>query len=450
MKQYIEDNRERFLSELFDLLRIPSISASAAHKSDMYRAAELYKKLLLDAGADRADVYETKGHPVIFGEKIIDKKFPTVLIYAHYDVQPSDPDNLWNSPPFEPVIRDGAIYARGANDDKGQGFMHIKAFEYLVKSGELKCNVKFIIDGEEEIGSPSLPEWAAAHKEMLSCDEILVSDTTMIDEKIPSLNVGMRGLSYVEVEVTGPNKDLHSGHYGGAIANPINTLCSMIDKLIDEKGKITIPGFYDDVVELSAAERAMLAKAPFDIEEYKSFLNIDEVKGEDGYSTMERTGIRPCLDVNGIWGGYTGEGAKTVIPSKAYAKISMRLVPNQDNKKIAALFEKHFMNLAPKGVKVKVTPHHGGQGFLCPMDSKMYLSAVKAITDVYGVEPVPNRGGGSIPILADLKDILGANPLLMGFGLERDVIHSPNESYLLSQFFRGIESIALFYKYYCG
>ncbi len=450
MKQYIEDNRERFLSELFDLLRIPSISASAAHKSDMYRAAELYKKLLLDAGADRADVYETKGHPVIFGEKIIDKKFPTVLIYAHYDVQPSDPDNLWSSPPFEPVIRDGAIYARGANDDKGQGFMHIKAFEYLVKSGELKCNVKFIIDGEEEIGSPSLPEWAAAHKEMLSCDEILVSDTTMIDEKIPSLNVGMRGLSYVEVEVTGPNKDLHSGHYGGAIANPINTLCSMIDKLIDEKGKITIPGFYDDVVELSAAERAMLAKAPFDIEEYKSFLNIDEVKGEDGYSTMERTGIRPCLDVNGIWGGYTGEGAKTVIPSKAYAKISMRLVPNQDNKKIAALFEKHFMNLAPKGVKVKVTPHHGGQGFLCPMDSKMYLSAVKAITDVYGVEPVPNRGGGSIPILADLKDILGANPLLMGFGLERDVIHSPNESYLLSQFFRGIESIALFYKYYCG
>lgn len=450
MKQYIEDNRERFLSELFDLLRIPSISASAAHKSDMYRAAELYKKLLLDAGADRADVYETKGHPVIFGEKIIDKKFPTVLIYAHYDVQPSDPDNLWSSPPFEPVIRDGAIYARGANDDKGQGFMHIKAFEYLVKSGELKCNVKFIIDGEEEIGSPSLPEWAAAHKEMLSCDEILVSDTTMIDEKIPSLNVGMRGLSYVEVEVTGPNKDLHSGHYGGAIANPINTLCSMIDKLIDEKGKITIPGFYDDVVELSAAERAMLAKAPFDIEEYKSFLNIDELKGEDGYSTMERTGIRPCLDVNGIWGGYTGEGAKTVIPSKAYAKISMRLVPNQDNKKIAALFEKHFMNLAPKGVKVKVTPHHGGQGFLCPMDSKMYLSAVKAITDVYGVEPVPNRGGGSIPILADLKDILGANPLLMGFGLERDVIHSPNESYLLSQFFRGIESIALFYKYYCG
>lgn len=450
MKQYIEDNRERFVSELFDLLRIPSISASAAHKSDMYRAAELYKKLLLDAGADRADVYETKGHPVIFGEKIIDKKFPTVLIYAHYDVQPSDPDNLWNSPPFEPVIRDGAIYARGANDDKGQGFMHIKAFEYLVKSGELKCNVKFIIDGEEEIGSPSLPEWAAAHKEMLSCDEILVSDTTMIDEKIPSLNVGMRGLSYVEVEVTGPNKDLHSGHYGGAIANPINTLCSMIDKLIDEKGKITIPSFYDDVVELSVAERAMLAKAPFDIEEYKSFLNIDEVKGEDGYSTMERTGIRPCLDVNGIWGGYTGEGAKTVIPSKAYAKISMRLVPNQDNKKIAALFEKHFMNLAPKGVKVKVTPHHGGQGFLCPMDSKMYLSAVKAITDVYGVEPVPNRGGGSIPILADLKDILGANPLLMGFGLERDVIHSPNESYLLSQFFRGIESIALFYKYYCG
>ncbi len=450
MKQYIEKNGERFLSELFQLLRIPSISASPTHKDEMRRAAEKYAQLLSAAGAERSEVFTTKGHPVVFAEKIIDPALPTILVYAHYDVQPSDPDNLWLTPPFEPQIRDGAIYARGANDDKGQGFMHIKAFEYLVKSGQLKCNIKFIIDGEEEIGSPSLPEWASANKNLLKCDEILVSDTTMIAENIPSLNVGMRGLSYVEVEVTGPNKDLHSGHYGGAIANPINTLCSMIDKLIDDKGRITIPGFYDEVVELNSDERKMLAGAPFDIEEYKQFLEIEEVKGEEGYTTVERTGIRPCLDVNGIWGGYIGEGAKTVIPSKAFAKISMRLVPNQDNNKISSLFEKYFISLAPKGVKVKVTPHHGGQGFLCPMDSKMYKSAFKAITEVYGKEPVPSRGGGSIPILAELQQILNANPLLMGFGLERDVIHSPNESYLLSQFFKGIESIALFYKYYCG
>lgn len=450
MKEYIENNKERFLNELFELLRIPSISASPTHKDEMLRAAEQYAKLLLKAGADRSDVYPTKGHPVVFAEKIIDKSLPTILVYAHYDVQPSDPDNLWISPPFEPEVRDGAIYARGANDDKGQGFMHVKAFEYLVKKDLLKCNIKFIIDGEEEIGSPSLPEWAQENKKLLACDEIIVSDTTMIDEKIPSLNVGMRGLAYLEVEVTGPNKDLHSGHYGGAIANPINTLCGMIDKLIDQKGKITIPGFYDDVVELTKEEREMLAKAPFDQKEFNKFLDIDAVTGEEGYTTMERTGIRPCLDVNGIWGGYTGEGAKTVIPSKAYAKISMRLVPNQDNKKISKLFEKHFISLAPKGVKVKVTPHHGGQGFLCPMNSKMYQSAFKAISQVYGIEPVPSRGGGSIPILADLQQILKANPLLMGFGLERDVIHSPNESYLLSQFYKGIESIALFYKYYCG
>lgn len=450
MKEYIEKNKERFLNELFELLRIPSISASAINRADMEKAAALYRDFLLKAGADKAEVYPTKGYPVVFAEKIIDKNLPTILVYAHYDVQPSDPDNLWKSPPFEPQIRDGAIYARGANDDKGQGFMHIKAFEYLVSANQLKCNVKFIIDGEEEIGSPSLPEWALKNKDLLSCDEILVSDTTMIDESIPSLNVGMRGLAYLEVEVLGPNKDLHSGHYGGAIANPINTLCSMIDKLIDEKGRITVPGFYDEVVELSTKEREMLGRAPFDEEEYKKFLDIKAVKGEDGFTTMERTGIRPCLDVNGIWGGYTGEGAKTVIPSKAYAKISMRLVPNQDNKKISKLFEKHFLSLAPEGVRVKVTPHHGGQGFLCPMDSRMYQSAVKAITDVYGIEPVPSRGGGSIPILADLQQILNANPLLMGFGLERDVIHSPNESFLLSQFYKGIESIALFYKYYCG
>lgn len=448
MKQYIQDNSERFLSELFELLRIPSVSSMAVHAPDMQKAAEKYAQLLLAAGVDRAEVYPTAGHPVVFAEKIIDKDKPTILVYAHYDVQPADPMNLWTTPPFEPVVRDGAIYARGADDDKGQGFMHIKAFEYLHKTNQLKCNVKFIIDGEEEIGSPSLPAWAFEHKELLACDDILVSDTTMIDEKIPSLNVGMRGLAYVEVEVTGPNKDLHSGHYGGAVANPINTLCSMIDKLIDDKGRVTIKGFYDDVVELSKEEREMLGRAPFDIEEYKHFLDIDEVKGEEGYTTMERTGIRPCLDVNGIWGGYTGEGAKTVLPSVAHAKISMRLVPNQDCKKIAELFEKHFMSLAPKGVKVKVIPHHGGQGFLCPMSSNVYKAAASAVREVYGIEPVPNRGGGSIPILADLQQLLGANPLLMGFGLERDVIHSPNESYLLSQFYKGIESIGLFYKYY--
>ncbi|MDD2491465.1 MAG: dipeptidase [Bacteroidales bacterium] len=448
MKNYINQNQERFLSELFELLRIPSISSMAEHKPDMIKAAEKYAEFLLKAGCETAQVYPTKGHPVVFGQKIIDNKLPTILVYAHYDVQPADPINLWKTPPFEPEIRDGAIYARGANDDKGQGFMHIKAFEYLVKTNQLKCNVKFIIDGEEEIGSPSLPEWAKAHKEMLACDDILVSDTTMIDEKIPSINVGMRGLAYMEVEVTGPNKDLHSGHYGGAIANPINVLAGMIDKLIDDKGRITIKGFYDDVVELTKEEREMLARAPFDEKEYMEFLDIDAVTGEAGYSTMERTGIRPCLDVNGIWGGYTGEGAKTVLPSKAFAKISMRIVPNQDNHKIAKLFEEHFMTLAPKGVKVKVIPHHGGQGFLCPISSNVYKSAHRAIHEVYGIEPVPNRGGGSIPVLADLQQILNANPLLMGFGLERDVIHSPNESYLLSQFFKGIESIGLFYKYY--
>jgi acetylornithine deacetylase/succinyl-diaminopimelate desuccinylase-like protein len=448
MKKYIQENSGRYLSELFELLRIPSISSMAEHKADMQKAAEKYVQLLMEAGADRAQIYPTNGHPVVFAEKIVDKKAKTILVYAHYDVQPADPVELWTTPPFEPQIRDEAIYARGADDDKGQGFMHLKAFEYLTKTNQLKCNVKFIIDGEEEIGSPSLAQWAKEHKKILSCDDILVSDTTMIDEKVPSLNVGMRGLTYMEVEVTGPNKDLHSGHYGGAVANPVNVLCGMIDKLIDKDGHITIDGFYDDVVELSRKERAMLAKAPFDEEEYMKFIDVDGLKGEKGYTTMERTGIRPCLDVNGIWGGYTGEGAKTVLPSKAHAKISMRLVPDQDNKKIAKLFAKHFLKLAPKGVKVKVVSHHGGQGFLCPISSTVYKAASKAITDVYGIEPVPNRGGGSIPVLADLQQILGANPLLMGFGLERDVIHSPNESYLLRQFYKGIESIALFYKYY--
>lgn len=448
MRQYIAENQERFLNELFELLRIPSVSSQSAHKEDMVTCANKLVEMLLAAGADSAQVYPTKGHPVVFGEKRFDPSRPTILVYGHYDVQPVDPIDLWKSDPFEPEVRDGAIYARGANDDKGQLFMHIKAFEYLVKKGLVNHNIKFILEGEEEIGSPSLAEWAREHKDMLACDIMLVSDTTMISEKVPSINCGMRGLAYVEVEVTGPNKDLHSGHYGGAVVNPINALCKMIDQLIDERGHITIKGFYDDVVELSAEDRAMLARAPYNEQEYKEFLDIDAVAGEEGYSTMERTGIRPCLDVNGIWGGFIGEGSKTVLPSVAHAKISMRLVPNQDCNKIAKLFEEHFLSIAPAGVRVKVTPHHGGNGFLIPISSPAYKAAAKAMEEVYGIEPVPSRGGGSIPILADMQQILNADPLLMGFGLERDTIHSPNESYLLSQLFRGMESIALFYKYF--
>jgi len=448
MKAYINQNNNRFLTELFELLRIPSISSSSDNKQDMYTCAHKLVDLLKAAGADKAEVYKTKGHPVVFGEKIIDKNKPTVLVYGHYDVQPVDPISLWKSQPFEPEIRDNAIYARGANDDKGQLFMHIKAFEYLVRENKLKHNIKFIFEGEEEIGSPSLAEWAKDNKDMLACDIILVSDTTMISENVPSINCGMRGLTYVEVEVTGPNKDLHSGHYGGAIVNPVNALCKMIDSLIDENGHITVKGFYDDVIELSKEDRALFAKAPFDLEEYKQFLGIEAVAGEKDYSTLERTGIRPCLDVNGIWGGFTGEGAKTVIPSVAHAKISMRLVPNQECKKIAEIFEKHFLKIAPEGVKVKVFQHHGGNGFLIPISSNAYKAASTAISEVYGIVPVPNRGGGSIPILADMQHILNADPLLMGFGLERDTIHSPNESYLLSQFHKGMESIALFYKYF--
>lgn len=448
MKQYIAENQERFLNELFEVLRIPSISSSSEHKPDMYRCAEKLKSLLLEAGAERAEVYETTGHPVVYGEKIVDPSWKTILIYGHYDVQPVDPIELWHSAPFEPEIRNGAIYARGANDDKGQAFMHIKAFEYLVRKGLMRHNIKFILEGEEEIGSPSLAQWAKDHKDLLACDIMLVSDTTMIGENTPSINCGMRGLAYVEVEVTGPNKDLHSGHYGGAVVNPINALCSMIDQLIDKNGRITVKGFYDDVVELSQADREQLGRAPFDMEEYKEFLDIDDVNGEAGYTTQERTGIRPCLDVNGIWGGFTGEGAKTVLPSKAHAKISMRLVPNQNCETIARLFEEHFLSIAPKGVRVKVTPHHGGNGFLIPISSPAYQAASRAIGEVYGIEPVPSRGGGSIPILADLQQILNVDPLLMGFGLERDTIHSPNESYLLSQFYKGMESIALFYRYF--
>ena len=454
MKEYIQANKERFFDELFSVLRIPSISAKAANKPDMRRCAEKLAILLVEAGADEAQVLSTDGNPVVFGSKIIDPKAKTVLIYGHYDVQPPEPLELWRTDPFEPVIGPDpatgaeAIWGRGANDDKGQLFMHIKAFEYLLATGKLKHNVKFLFEGEEEIGSPSLPAWMKANKAMLKADICLVSDTTMISDKVPSINCGMRGLSYLEVKVTGPNKDLHSGHYGGAVANPITTLCEMIASLHDADGRVAVPGFYDKVVELSRADRAMLARAPFDLKEYKEFLDIAEVRGEKGYTTLERTGIRPCLDVCGIWGGYTGEGAKTVLPSVAHAKISMRLVPNQRSAEITKLFAKHFKKIAPKYVKVEVKECEGGDGFLIPISSDAYKAASRAMKEVYGIEPVPARGGGSIAVLAEMQKILGIDPLLMGFGLERDTIHSPNESYLLSQFFAGMESIALFYKYY--
>ena len=453
MKTYIQENRQRFFEELFSLLRIPSVSAKPEHKPDMYKCAGRLVELLKEAGADDAAVYETAGHPVVFGYKDMGAE-KTVLVYGHYDVQPPEPLEKWRTDPFEPVIAkdpatgEEAIYCRGANDDKGQLFMHIKAFEFLLRTGQLKHNVKFIFEGEEEIGSGSLPAWVEAHKDLLKADVVLVSDTTMISEKVPSINCGMRGLAYLEVKVTGPNKDLHSGHYGGAVANPINELCALIASLHDADGRITIPGFYDDVVELSAEDRALLNKAPFDMEEYKQFLDIKEVKGEKGYTTLERTAIRPCLDVCGIWGGYTGVGAKTVLPSVAYAKVSMRLVPWQTSAKITRLFMEHLQRIAPPYVKVEVTPCEGGDGFLIPISSHAYQAASKAMAEVYGIEPVPARGGGSIAILADMQRILGVDPLLMGFGLERDTIHSPNESYLLRQLFAGMESIVGFYKYY--
>ena len=448
MKEYIEQNKERFYEELFSLLRIPSISAKAEHKEDMRHCAERLAVLLMEAGADFAEVSPSDGNPVVYGEKFVDPALKTVLVYGHYDVQPPEPLEKWRTDPFEPVIHDGAIWGRGANDDKGQLFMHVKAFEYLVRTGQLRHNVKFMFEGEEEIGSPNLPKWIRQNKKRLSADVCLVSDTTMISDKVPSINCGMRGLSYLEVKVTGPNKDLHSGHYGGAVANPITVLCEMIATLHDADGRVAVPGFYDKVVELSRADRRMLARAPFNLKEYKEFLDIKDIRGEKGYTTLERTGIRPCLDVCGIWGGYTGEGAKTVLPSEAHAKISMRLVPNQQSGEITRLFAKHFKSIAPKCVKVDVKECEGGDGFLIPISSEAYKAAARAMGEVYGIEPVPSRGGGSIAVLADVQKILGIDPLLMGFGLERDTIHSPNESYLLKQFFAGMESIALFYKYY--
>jgi acetylornithine deacetylase/succinyl-diaminopimelate desuccinylase-like protein len=445
-KQYLENGKEKFLNELLDLLRIPSVSADPAFKGDVRKMAEAVKASLLSSGADKAELVETAGHPIVYGEKMIDPALPTVLVYGHYDVQPPDPLELWTSPPFEPVIKDGKIYARGACDDKGQMFMHVKALEVMVQTGTLPCNVKFMIEGEEEVGSENLGKFLADNKEKLKADIILISDTSIIANDTPSIDCGLRGLAYMEVEVTGPSRDLHSGVYGGAVGNPINILCEMIASLKDKDNHITIPGFYDDVQVLSLGEREELNKAPFSLDEYKKDLSINDIHGEAGYTTLERTAIRPTLDVNGIWGGYTGEGAKTVLPSKAFAKISMRLVPNQTSDKIAALFTKHFESLAPASVKVKVTTHHGGEPVVTPTDSVAFKAASAAMEETFGKKPIPTRGGGSIPIVALFEKVLGLKSVLMGFGLDSDAIHSPNEHYGLFNFYKGIETIPLFFR----
>lgn len=448
VKEYIESNQQQFLDELFEWLRIPSVSADSRHKDDVRKAAEYLMEKLRAAGVDTAELCETPGHPIIYAEKIVSPSLPTILVYGHYDVQPPDPLNLWESPPFEPVIKDEKIYARGSCDDKGQVYMHVKAFEAMMKLNALPCNVKFMIEGEEEVGSEHLETFVKENKEKLKGDIILISDTAMISLENPSITTGLRGLSYVEVEVTGPNRDLHSGVYGGAVANPANVLSKMIASLHDEDGRVTIPGFYDSVAELSAAEREAINKAPFNLEHYKKELGIEDVQGEKGYTTLERTGIRPTLDVNGIWGGYTGEGAKTVLPSKAYAKISMRLVPNQENKAITELFTKHFLSLAPKTVKVKVTPLHGGQAAVTPTNSPAFRAASAAFEEVFGKTPIPTRDGGSIPIVSLFKKELGLDTVLMGFGFDSDAIHSPNEHFGVKNFLLGIETIVSFYKHY--
>ncbi len=448
MKAYLDQNKERFLNELLDLLRIPSISADSSYKKDMLLCAEAVKESLLKAGADRVVVYPTKGHPIVYGEKIVDPSLPTVLVYGHYDVQPADPLELWETKPFEPSIRDGKIFARGACDDKGQFFMHVKALEIMCKNDALKTNIKYCIEGEEEIGSPNLATFVAENKELLASDVILISDTAMISLENPSIASGMRGLSYIEVEVTGPNRDLHSGVYGGAVANPATVLAKMIASCHDENNHITIPGFYDDVLDATPAERAMLAKAPMDEKEYKEDLGINALYGEKGFTTKERTGIRPTLEVNGIWGGYTGEGSKTVLPSKATAKISARLVPNQSSKKITALLLHHFQQIAPAGVTVKATEHHGGEPYLTPLDSIAYKAASKAIERTFGKEPIPVREGGSIPICSLFEKELGVKIVFMGFGLDSDNLHSPNEKYDIANYYKGIETIPYFHAYF--
>ncbi len=451
---YLETNKDRFLNELLELLRIPSVSADSKYADDVKRTAEFVAEKLKAAGADQVEVCATAGHPIVYGEKMIDPSLPTILVYGHYDVQPADPVELWHSPPFEPVIKqteehpEGAIYARGACDDKGQMYMHVKAFESMMQTNTLACNVKFMIEGEEEVGSANLGTFIKANKAKLKADVVLVSDTSIIANDTPSIDVGLRGLAYMEVELVGPNRDLHSGVYGGAVANPATILCQMIASLHDENNHITIPGFYDDVLIVSDADRAEMAKAPFNLEAYKKDLAIDDVWGEAGYSTVERTSIRPTLEVNGIWGGYIGEGSKTVLPSKANAKISMRLVPGQNSHKISELFQKHFESIAPASVKVKVTPHHGGEPVLTPTDSLEFLAASKAMETTYGKKPIPTRGGGSIPIIALFEAELGIKSMLMGFGLDSDALHSPNEKYGLFNYYKGIETIPYFFKYY--
>ncbi len=454
LSNYSQEHKEQLLNELFDLLRIPSVSADSAFNQEVAKTAEAVKQSLEKAGCDNVTMYPTAGHPIVYAEKIIDESLPTVLVYGHYDVQPADPVELWDTEPFEPVIKktekhpDGAIFARGACDDKGQMFMHVKAVEAMIQNDLLPCNVKFMIEGEEEVGSPNLEIFIKQQGELLKNDIILISDTSMIDNSIPSIDTGLRGLSYVEVEVTGPNIDLHSGVYGGAVANPINVLCDMISASMDENKHITIPGFYDKVIPLTEEERAELAEAPFDLDAYKKSLDIEDVQGEKGYATSERNSIRPTFDVNGIWGGYIGEGSKTVLPSKAYAKISMRLVPNQDWHEITELFTKHFENIAPKSVKVKVTPHHGGMPYVIPTKHIGYKAAAAAIEKTFGKKPVPQRGGGSIPIVALFEKELKSKSVLMGFGLDSDAIHSPNEHYGVWNYLKGIETIPYFYKYY--
>lgn len=445
---YQTENKDRFLNELLDLLRIPSVSARTEHKDDMVTCAEAVKARLLEAGADKVEIYPTEGHPLVYGEKIIDPTKPTVLVYGHYDVQPADPLELWNSGPFDPLIKDGKIYARGSCDDKGQFYMHVKALETMVKTNTLTTNIKFCIEGEEEVGSPNLGKFVKTHKELLKADVILISDTAMISLDTPSIDIGVRGLSYIEVEVTGPNRDLHSGVYGGAVANPITILAKMIASLHDENNHITIPGFYDDVAISTEEERKLMAMAPFDAKEYADDLGVKELWGEKGFSTNERTGIRPTLELNGIWGGYTGEGAKTVLPSKAFAKISARLVPNQGSDKITEILINHLQKIAPPYVTVKATLHHGGEPYMTPIDSKGYKAAAKAMETTFGKTPIPVRGGGSIPICALFEKELGLKIVFMGFGLDSDNLHSPNEKFNIENFYKGIETIPHFHKYF--
>lgn len=448
VKTYIKDNEQRMLEELFSLIRIPSISAQPEHKQDMIACAERWKELLLQAGVDKVDIMPTEGHPIVYAEKIVDPKAKTVLVYGHYDVMPAEPLELWKSDPFEPEIRDEHIWARGADDDKGQSFIQVKAFEYLVKNNLLQNNLKIILEGEEEIGSPNLESFCKQHKDLLKSDIILVSDTSMLSADLPSLTTGLRGLAYWDLEVTGPNRDLHSGHFGGAVANPINVLCDIISQMVDEDGRITIPGFYDKVADIPAQEREMIAQIPFDEEKYKKAIDVAEVSGEKGYSTIERNSCRPSFDVCGIWGGYTGEGSKTVLPSKAYAKVSTRLVAHQDYKEILQLFEDYVQKIAPKSVKVKVTPSHGGRAYLCPIDLPAYQAAVKGFEAAFGKKPLPVRRGGSIPIIATFEEVLGVKTILMGFGLESNAIHSPNENFPLDMLRKGIAAVVGFHQEY--